>query len=155
MINKRQDAVNSRTAAGDAFSALVVRVFQLEGLLAAAGDAIAAPLGQSTARWRVLAAVEREPMTVAQIARAWKLARQSVQRLADALEADGLVRYADNPAHRRAKLVQLTEEGRSILGHIQTEQAAWANDAGAAIGTRDLQAANALLARILGALASE
>ena len=36
MIEKRQDAVKSRSAEGDAFSALVVRIFQLEGLLAAA-----------------------------------------------------------------------------------------------------------------------
>src|SRR5581483_4260029 len=112
MIEKRQDAVNDRTALGDALSALVVRVFQLEGLFAAAGDAIAAPLGQSTARWRVLAAIEGEPRTVAQIARDWKLARQSVQRLADALATEGLVSYVENPAHRRAKLVELSSDGR-------------------------------------------
>ena len=34
----------------------------------------------------------------------WSLARQSVQRVADALEAGGLVGYADNPRHRRARL---------------------------------------------------
>src|SRR5215468_11674279 len=112
MIDKRQHAVKLRSPQGDAFSALVVRIFQLEGLLAAAGDAIASPLGQSTARWRVLAATEHEPRTVAQIARDWKLARQSVQRLADALAADELVTYLDNPADRRAKLVELSPEGR-------------------------------------------
>ena len=30
-------------------------------MLAAAGDAFAEPAGQTTARWRVLAAVEEEP----------------------------------------------------------------------------------------------
>ena|SRR5215467_2731969 len=155
MVEKRQDAVKSRRPEGDAFSALVVCIFQLEGLLAAAGDAIASPLGQSTARWRVLAAIEQEPRTVAQIARDWKLARQSVQRLADALEADGLVKYLDNPAHRQAKLVDLSPEGRRILRRIQSKQAAWANEAGAAIGTRDLQAATDVLGRIAATLERE
>jgi hypothetical protein len=36
------------------------------------------------------------------------LTRQSVQRTADLLEADGLVSYAENPAHQRAKLATLT-----------------------------------------------
>ena len=130
-------------------SRLVVLVFQLEGLLAAAGDEIAAPLGQSTARWRILAAVEREPSTVAQIARDWRLARQSVQRVADALEADGLVVYVENPSHRRAKLVQLTAAGRRVLKRIQQKQIAWANETAAALDARDLERANELLARIL------
>jgi DNA-binding MarR family transcriptional regulator len=155
MVEKRQSAVNSRTAAGEAFSELVVRVFQLEGVLAAAGDEIASPLGQSTARWRVLAAVEREPLTVARIARDWKLARQSIQRVADGLADDALVTYEENPAHRRAKLVQLTAEGRRVLHRIQAKQATWANEAGAAIGAPDLAAANALLADILEALERE
>ena len=155
MVEKRQHAVNSRTPEGDAFSTFVVRVFQLEGLLAAAGDAITTPLGQTTARWRILAAVEHAPRTVAQIARDWNLARQSVQRLADALAADALVSYVDNPAHRRAKLVQLTTDGSRVLRRIQREQSAWANEAGAAIGKRDLQGANDTLARILATLAAE
>jgi DNA-binding MarR family transcriptional regulator len=155
MVEKRQDAVKPRSPEGDAFSALVVRIFQLEGLLAAAGDAIASPLRQSTARWRVLAAIEHEPRTVAQIARDWKLARQSVQRLADALAADGLVTYLDNPAHRQAKLVELSPEGRRILRRIQSKQRAWANEAGAAIGKLDLQTATDVLGRIVATLERE
>src|SRR5919197_5544222 len=103
-------AAPDRTPAGEALSQLVVRVFQLNGLLTAAGDALARPAGQTTARWRVLAAVEAEPASVARIARAWSLARQSVQRVADDLERAGLVAYEDNPNHRRAKLVRLTPE---------------------------------------------
>ena len=133
-------------------SEVVVQVFRLEGLLSAAGDALAAPAGQSTARWRVLAAVESEPRSVAEIARAWNLARQSVQRVADALERDGLVTYADNPAHRRAKHVTLTDEGRRTLAEIQQAQTAWANDAGAAIGSRDLATARKVLARLIDGL---
>jgi hypothetical protein len=44
------------------------------------------------------------------------LTRQAVQRLANEMEQDGLVRFGPNPYHRRAKLVFLTscgEVGRS------------------------------------------
>lgn len=133
-------------------SRLTVLVFRLNGLLTAAGDALAQPHGQTTARWRVLAAVERTPMTVAQIARAWSLARQSVQRVADLLERDGLVSYEANPAHRRASLLRLTPEGRSALQRIQAAQREWADDVGRAIGIDDLTTANRILARVLDAL---
>jgi DNA-binding MarR family transcriptional regulator len=149
-IPNRQHAVKS----GEAFSTLVVGVFRLNGMLSAAGDALAAPAGQTTARWRVLAAVEEAPKTVAQIARDWSLARQSVQRVADLLEQDGLVAYEDNPAHRRASLVRPTPEGRAALRKIQKAQRAWARAVGDAVGVRDLESANRILARVMAAVES-
>ena len=153
----RQDAVNradgdrpvGRTAAGEAFSALVIRVFRLNGLLAAAGDALARPAGQSSARWQVLAMVEEGDHTVAETARTLGLARQSVQRVADLLEADGLVRYVDNPRHRRARLIRLTDEGRTVLGRIQAVQRPWADGLGAGMGEARLRRLNADLDRVL------
>ncbi len=44
------------------------------------------------------------------------LTRQSVQRIADLLVERGLAAYADNPAHRRAKLVTPTSAGRVLKG---------------------------------------
>jgi DNA-binding MarR family transcriptional regulator len=143
------------SAAGAAVAQLAVRVLRLEGLLTAAGDALAAPAGQSSARWRVLAAVEEAPLTVAQTARAWSLARQSVQRIADLLAADGLVAYEENPGHRRAKLVRLTPEGRRTLAQIQRAQRAWADQLGERLVERDLQTANRILADVLDTLAEQ
>jgi DNA-binding MarR family transcriptional regulator len=140
-----------RTAAGEALSRLVVLVFRLEGALKAAGDSLARPAGQTSARWRVLAAVESTPLSVARIARAWSFARQSVQRVADELERDGLVRYAENPGHKRAKLVQLTPRGAAVLAQIQAAQRAWANELGSQIDAADLERASEILARILEA----
>jgi DNA-binding MarR family transcriptional regulator len=144
----------SRSPAGDAFSGLVVRLFRLNGLLAAEGEALTRPTGQTTARWQVLAAAEDAPVPVAQIARTLGLARQSVQRVADALEEAGLIRYDDNPRHRRAQLVTLTGEGRTILAAIQAAQRPWANALGAAVGERELEQVNARLDRVLGALSA-
>jgi DNA-binding MarR family transcriptional regulator len=143
-----------RTPAGDTFSGLVARVFRLNGLLAAEGDALARPTGQTSARWQVLAMVENGPATVAQTARTLGLARQSVQRVADVLEADGLVAYADNPSHRRARLVGLTAEGRRVLTSIQAAQRPWADAIGKAVGQADLRRASDILDRLLEAMAA-
>jgi DNA-binding MarR family transcriptional regulator len=151
-LAKRQNAVKSADAGAQALRNLVVDVFRLNGMLVAAGDALAAPARQSSARWRVLAAVEDSPQTVSQIARSWSLARQSVQRVADLLERDGLVAYEDNPAHRRASLVRLTPEGRSALRRIQTSQRAWAAAVAEQIGAADLETAGAILRRVQDAL---
>ena len=51
------------------------------------------------------------PLTVPQIAQMRPTSRQRMQRLADELAAEGLVKFIDNPKHRRSKLVQLTRQG--------------------------------------------
>jgi DNA-binding MarR family transcriptional regulator len=151
-VSNRQRAVKERSEAGEELSRLAVRVFQLEGLLSSTGDRLAQPAGQTSARWRILAAIEEAPRPVAEIARAWSLTRQSVQRIADNLAHDGLVAYAPNPKHRRAQLVQLTPRGRSVLNRIQTSQREWANTVGERIGAAELKRANHALARILETL---
>jgi DNA-binding MarR family transcriptional regulator len=154
----RQHVVNagaqppSRTPAGDAFTALLGQVIGLTRRFTTAGEALAKPAGQTLARWLVLETIQDKPATVAQIARTLALARQGVQRLADVLVRDGLAVYQDNPAHRRAKLVRLTPEGRTALGTIQTAQAAWADALGARIGEEELRQASILLDRVLQAV---
>jgi DNA-binding MarR family transcriptional regulator len=130
-----------RSGAGSALTDLVLEVFRLNGRLLAAGDRMTRPAGQTSARWQVLGAVDLEPRTVSQIARVMGLTRQSVQRTADRLQAEGLVSYADNPAHRRARLVALTTRGRSVLEGITRRQVVWANDLGARLGEADVRRA--------------
>lgn len=160
-LSKRQHTVNSgqdnplRTTAGDAVSELVVHVFRLNALLNEAGDEMAEPAGQTEARWRVLAAIEHGPLTVPQVARAWWLSRQSVQRLADVLAEEGIVVYRDNPDHRRSKLLQMTSRGRSALDALQAAQSKWANKLGVEIGENDLRAANVVLDKVIRILSSE
>ncbi len=162
-LPERQHAVNTapssgrkskradirRTPAGDAFSELVVLVLRLHGLLTAAGDDLARPAGQTSARWQVLAGAEDGTRTVADVARLLGLARQSVQRVADLLEAEGLIAYADNPRHRRARLLSLTAAGRQVLEVIQAAQRGWADRHGARAGEADLRRASEILGRVL------
>jgi DNA-binding MarR family transcriptional regulator len=142
----------ARSPAGDALSGLVVQVLRLGGLLTAAGDALAEPAGQTSARWQVLAGAELAPSTVAQIARRLGLARQSIQRVADLLEKEGLAVYEDNPDDMRAQLFCLTPRGRAALAAIQKAQRAWADALGARIGEADLRGACEVLERLSAAL---
>jgi DNA-binding MarR family transcriptional regulator len=157
-VQQRQDAVKSgqtsRTSAGDAFSALVVLIFQLDGALSVAGDALARPAGHTSARWRVLAAVQHEPRTVSQVARLWGLARQSIQRVADELVREGWAMYEENPEHRRAQLLRLTGRGRRAIRRIEAAQRPWADALGAEIGESELRSAGAVLASVLESLRS-
>src|SRR5258708_36158617 len=127
-VANRQHVVNStsappdRSPAGDAFSAFAIGVIQLAGHLTLAGDALARPAGQTSARWQVLAGASHANMSVAEIARTLGLARQRVQRLPELLEAEGLARYEDNPAHRPAKLLVLTPAGAGLLPPIKPRQ---------------------------------
>ena len=158
-MQKRQRAVNpkgeeKRTPEGEAFGAVAFRVLRLAALITAAGDQLAAPAGQSSARWQVLAAAENGPATVAQIARMLGLARQSVQRVADLLADEGLAAYRPNPEHQRAMLLELTPRGLGVLATIQRAQRSWADRLGAAIGAADLRRTAAVLDRVSAALAS-
>ena len=103
----------------------------------------------------MLAAAGTAPMSVADIARAWNLARQSVQRLADALVGDGLLSYEENPHHRRAKLAALTPLGRQVLDEIEARQRAWAEEVGARIGAKAIVDVAAGVGVVLDALSSE
>lgn len=157
-IRNRQHAVKSdwarRTPAGDALTELIIPAIRLRALFTSAGEAIAKPAGQSLARWLVLEVVADAPATVAQIARAMGLARQSVQRVADLLEQDGLTAYEANPGHRRAQLVRVTPRGLRTLRTIQGTQRVWANAVGAEIGEADLRKANDVVGRLLRVLAA-
>ena len=156
-IQNRQPAVNAlaveRTPEGDAFSGVVIRLIRLQGFLAEAGDELARPAGQTSARWQVLAAIEAGPATVADIARTLTLARQSVQRVADALAEQGIVEYVDNPRHRRARLVSMTHSGRAALTAIQSRQRGWADAIGAELGVAQLNRLTVLLDKVLAAVA--
>jgi DNA-binding MarR family transcriptional regulator len=157
-VAARQHVVNGndrppkRTPAGDAFTTLLGQVIGLTRRFTTAGEALAKPAGQTLARWLVLETIQDRPATVAQIGRSLLLARQGVQRLADVLVQDGLAVYEDNPAHRRAKLLRITPQGRATLRTIQTAQAAWADALGAKIGEAELRQASILLDRVLQAV---
>jgi DNA-binding MarR family transcriptional regulator len=154
-IQDRQHAVNSaakRSPAGEAFNDVLGQIIRLTRHFTAAAEALTKPAGQTLARWLVLEECQDTPATVSDIARRLHLARQSVQRVADALERDDLCAYRDNPRHRRAKLLELTPTGRSTLARIQAAQRQWSDALGARIGEPVLQQAHTALEPLVEAV---
>jgi DNA-binding MarR family transcriptional regulator len=111
----------------DAWTKFAEALFRLNGMMIAAGEDITAPLGQSSARWQVLGGLGYGPRTVADIARGIGHARQSVQRVADVLVAEGLVAQKPKPGDRRTSLLELTPEGMAVLTAIFGRQQEWSN----------------------------
>jgi DNA-binding MarR family transcriptional regulator len=145
--------VPRRSAAGDALTELVLPAFELNGEFLAAAETMTRPVGLTPAWWQVLGATLDEPLTVAEIARrvGLGLARQSVQRVADLLVERGWATFEDNPAHRRAKLLGPTAEGRATVNRLTEAQHAWADAVGAEVGEDEIRRTLAGVRRIIEA----
>ena len=137
-----------------AVTELILETFRLNGRLLATGDALVRDLGLTSARWQVLGAVAMSPvpLPVAHIARNMGLSRQGVQRIADELEARGIVRFAPNPHHQRAKLVLLTEHGRALYEAAAERQKPWAAALADGLPSEGIEAATELLRTVRGRL---
>ncbi|GGX65597.1 MarR family winged helix-turn-helix transcriptional regulator [Streptomyces fructofermentans] len=138
MSGERQ-ALFSRTALG---------VFRLNGRFLGVAEELAAPAGLTAAWWQVLGAVLREPLSVSGIARAMGITRQSVQRIADLLVTRGLAEYVPNPAHRRAKLLRPTPDGRAAVERIGPGHSAFADRLALALGDREFAETVRVLERL-------
>ena len=62
-----------------------------------------------------------------------------MQRLADELAAEGLVKFIDNPKHRRSKLVQLTRKGETRDREMNARLLSIASTMGVALSEPDIR----------------
>jgi DNA-binding MarR family transcriptional regulator len=107
------------------FRQLTRAVFAAHASVLRHGDTANAPFGQSSARWRVMFNIAQGNGTVSEIARATDYTRQSIQRLADNLVAEGLATYAPDPDDRRRQIITLTAKGSALLGEMESDFDRW------------------------------
>jgi DNA-binding MarR family transcriptional regulator len=107
------------------FRQLTRAVFAAHSSVLRHGDDANAEFGQSSARWRVLFNIAQGKGSVAEIARATDYTRQSIQRLADTLVADGLATYAPDPEDRRRQIITLTAKGSKVLADMEAYFDRW------------------------------
>lgn len=133
-------------------SGAALTVFRLNGQFLSVAEELARPAGLTAAQWQVLGAVLNEPLPVAGIARVMGITRQSVQRTADLLVADGLAEYRPNPTHRRAKLLQPTEQGHAAVARIDPAHARFASGLCATLGRQHFEEILAALTQLSAVL---
>ena len=114
-----------------AVTALILEIFRVNGRLLAAGDGLVRSLDLDQ---RALAGPGRNRnRTGSAFGRPDRprmgLTRQAVQRLANDMERDGLLRFAANPNHQRAKHVVMTPRGEAAYAAAMKRQCAVGTDA--------------------------
>jgi DNA-binding MarR family transcriptional regulator len=117
-------ATSGQTApSAAAISALIDETVRLFRGLRAVADQVHNRGTLSGGRRGVLQELQRAgPRTVPQVARARSVTRQHVRALVDPLAREGLVEFADNPEHRRSRLVRLTAAGREWLAEVTARE---------------------------------
>jgi DNA-binding MarR family transcriptional regulator len=76
------------------------------------------------------------------------LTRQAVQRLANEMERDGLLRFDANPNHQRAKLVVMTPRGQAAYSAAMKRQAPWAQALAQRLTAQQIAGATVILKQL-------
>lgn len=144
--------MSGRTPSAEALTDLVLTLFRVNNATLVWGDRLVRPFGLTSARWQVMGAIAYadRPQPVAWLARDLGANRQSIQRIVNELVQEGLLRFEDNPHHKRAHLVVLTAAGRRAYDEAIRAWNPAADDLAQGLSSDDL--ATAL--RVLGALRS-
>jgi len=120
---------------------LIDEVMRGHGRFVALSDTFSDP-GDPTGLMRtVLTSVIESavPPTVPQIGRSLGYPRQTIQRQADALVADGLLEWIGNPDHKKAHRLVASEAGRRTHARAKAKSEAWADRFAKRLGQEDIK----------------
>jgi DNA-binding MarR family transcriptional regulator len=116
------------------------------------GEEMAGSVGQSQARWQTMWIIDSGQLTVPQVARRLGVSRQNIQRIADELRREHLLRLIDNPDHKTSPLLQLTAAGRNRLTQINAAAEDAHQRMRAHFTERDIKQLRTLLAKFVAAI---
>ena len=139
--------MSTPTPKGRLYREILTELFRLRGVILESAEDLAASVGLTSATWQILGAVEADPATVAHVARGLGLTRQAVQETADRMAREGLVRFLENPDHKRSRLMTPTDKARKALDYLRPRQVQFANLMGAPHSLEQLQATLTVLQR--------
>ncbi|ANC31687.1 MarR family winged helix-turn-helix transcriptional regulator [Isoptericola dokdonensis] len=112
----------------------------LHGALAAAGS--------RGYHYRILAALEHDHLSQAELGRRVAVDRSDVVATLATLESDGLVHRSPDPADRRRNVVRLTPAGRTELDRLDAVVRSVQDEVLAPLGPEDRRRLASLLARL-------
>ena len=136
---------------------LIADIAELMGRSRSTSDDMARTTGQTVARWHLMSVLSGGRQSVASAARRLGLSRQSVQRVANELLADGLVTSTPDPDDARAPLFELTRRGEAIVTDLyaRSEGARTELMIRADVSIRQLTAARETVRALVAALDDE
>jgi DNA-binding MarR family transcriptional regulator len=138
----------------DPISRLALHIFRTQQSLSSVGDDLTSPWGMTSAKWKVLGAVELSdaPPTASGIGRTMGMTRQAATKQIRMLVDHGLLIPRDNPLDARAAVYTLSTEGKATYDAISAAWAKRIKDIQASINHSDILAAMNLLAQLVADL---
>lgn len=111
---------------------------------------------QSSGRRSVLKGLAKAgPQTVPQMARVRAVSRQHIQKLVYGLLEDGLVELADNPAHKRSRLVKTTTAGQEAVEATALREAEILPELSRGLSLQEIETATRVLRHFKAAFEGE
>ena len=106
----------SKPEAGSALHDLFREVFVLHAAVSGIMDKVHLQAGLIPSQHKIMGVlIHTAPATVPDIAARLGLSRQFVQTVCNDLSSSGFIEFANNPRHKRSKLVVLTKTGRTAF----------------------------------------
>ncbi len=138
------------------FTHVILEIFKVGGLLNVDGDRLTKEFGLTASRWKILGAIELSdtPLTVPEIGRYMGQSRQAVQRLVDVMIKNDLLYMMDNPNHKRAKYIYMTDKAKTTYKQLDSKQIEWATSLSSDLSTSDLKNALKVLRHISSQISS-
>jgi DNA-binding MarR family transcriptional regulator len=132
------------------FKEIILEIFRLHGLLNTVGDKLTNEFGLSSARWKVLGAIflAESSQTVPQIAKTMGQSRQAIQKIVTAMNKAGFLTLEENPNHKTAKLISLTQKGKEVFLQLDEKQIVWSNSCSENLNNDKLQSTIEILKEI-------
>ena len=148
--------MSGRTPSAETLTDLVLALFRVNNATLIWGDRLVRPFGLTSARWQIMGAVAYadRPQPVAWLARDLGANRQNVQRIVNELAQEGLVKFENNPHHKRAQLVVLSAAGRRAYDDAIRAWDPAADDLARGLPASELTTALRVLTVLRGRLAS-
>ncbi len=89
--------------------------------------------------------IDRGAMTVSDMAHEQRVSRQHVQVTCNGLAAKGLIIWRDNPAHKRAKLADITDAGYKLIDQARLREGRWLQELAGTFSSAGLEEARRTL----------
>ena len=88
------------------------------------------------------------PMTVPALARLREVSRQFIHTTVNPLLAEGLLETRPNPAHRRSRLLALTDKGTDLILRVMRREGALMHELASEFGSGEIRQAAEILVRV-------